>query len=293
MSEILKIKNLCKRFGRKKVLENFNLTLQRGKVHGLLGRNGEGKTTLIRMIMGIIPSNKGEISFKDKKIKFNDVSYKKEVGYIPEDPFFFSWMTIKDLLTLNSSFYPKWNSKKADEFLGIFSLDKKARIKNLSRGMKLKLGLLVALASEPKLLILDDPTSGIDVPTRQDFLKDIIRELCEKGTTILFSTHLVHELERIVEHLSILHGGNLILDESYQKVKDATKRIRINFENSPPKKFEIDGILKEQREGNRADLIIYPWDEEKEKKIKALPSAKWETDPLTLEEIFVSFVSQD
>ncbi len=291
MNEILRINNLSKSYGRKKVLENFNMALEKGKVYGLLGKNGEGKSTLIRMIMGIIPSDKGEIFYKDEKIKFNDTSYKKEVGYIPEDSFFFSWMTIKELLDLNSSFYPKWNSKKAGEYLERFSLDRKMRIRHLSRGMKLKLGLIAALASEPELLILDDPTSGIDVPTRQDFLKDIIRELCEAGTTILFSTHLVHELERIIEHLSILHGGNLIIDEEYQKVKNLAKKVRMTFENSKPRKFDVEGILREKKEGNRIELVIYPWNEEKKKKLEKLSPAYWEMEPLTLEELFVCFVS--
>jgi len=291
MSEILRIKNLSKSFGQKKVLENFNLAVDTGKVYGLLGKNGAGKTTLIRMIMGIIPSDKGEILYKDEKIKFNHTAYKKEIGYIPEDSFFYGWMTIKELLDLNASFYPKWNSKKADEYLERFSLDKKMRIRHLSRGMKLKLGLIAALASEPELLILDDPTSGIDVPTRQDFLKDIIRELWEAGTTILFSTHLVHELERIIEHLSILHGGYLILDEDYQTVRNLAKKVRMTFENSTPKKFDFEGILKEKKEGNRAELVIYPWNEEKEKKLEELSPTHWETEPLTLEELFVCFVS--
>lgn len=291
MNEILNIKNLAKSFGRKKVLENFNMTLQKGKVHGLIGKNGEGKTTLARMIMGIIPSSEGEIFYKDQKIEFKHTLYKKEIGYIPEDSFFYSWMTIKDLLDFNSSFYPKWNSKKANELLEKFSLDKKQRIRTLSRGMKLKLGLIVALASEPELLILDDPTSGIDVPTRQDFLRGIIRELSEAGTTILFSTHLIHELERIVDHLSILQDGHLILDEDYQKIKNAAKRVRITFEDSVPEKIEIDGVLKEQREGNVADLVIYPWDKATEKKIDALSPARWEKEPLTLEDVFVSFVT--
>jgi len=293
MSEILNIINLDKSFGRKKVLENFNMTLQEGKVYGLLGNNGEGKTTLIRMIMGIIPSNKGEIFYKNQKIEFKHSSYKKEVGYIPEESFFYSWMTIKDLLDLNSSFYPKWNSKKAHEFLERFSLNNKARIRTLSRGMKLKLGLIVALASEPELLILDDPTSGIDVPTRQDFLKGIIRELSEAGTTILFSTHLIHELEKIVDHLGILHSRHLILDEDYQKVKNAAKRVRITFKDSLPENIGIDGVLNEQRESNIADLVIYPWDKSIEKQIEALSPIRWDIEPLTLEEIFISFVSKN
>lgn len=291
MSEILRIEDLSKSYGQKKVLENFNMVLEKGKVYGLLGKNGEGKTTLIRMIMGIILSDKGEIFYKDEKINFTHSSYKKEVGYIPEDCFFYSWMTIKELLDLNSSFYPKWNSKKAEEYLERFSLDKKTRIKHLSRGMKLKLGMIAALASEPELLILDDPTSGIDVPSRQEFLKDIIRELCDGGTTILFSTHLVHELEKIIEHLSILHGGYLILDEDYQMVRSLAKKVRMTFENSTPEKFDIEGILREKKEGNHTELVIYPWNAQKEKKLEELSPVHCEKEPLTLEELFVCFVS--
>jgi len=291
MGEILKIENLSKSFGRKIVLENYNMTLEKGKVYGLLGKNGEGKTTLIRIIMGVIPADKGEIFYKNKRVKFNDTSYKKEVGYIPEENIFFGWMRMKELLDFNSSFYPTWNHQKAEEYLKRFSLDKKTKIKNLSRGMKLKLGLIVALASEPELLILDDPTSGLDVPTRHDFLKDIIREILESGTTILFSSHMVHELEGIIEHLGILHNGNLILDEYFQKVKSLTKRVRITFDRSPPDKIGIGGILTEQKNGSRKELVIYPWNEEKEKKIKALSPVHLEIEPLTLEEIFINFVS--
>lgn len=291
MNEILKVENLAKSFGRKKVLENFKMTIDKGKVYGLLGKNGEGKTTLIRVIMGVIPSDRGEVFYKGKKIGFQHTSYKREIGYIPEESIFFSWMTVKELLAFNSAFYPTWNSKKAEECLQRFSLDGKTRIKNLSRGMKLKLGLIVALVSEPEFLILDDPTSGLDVPTRQDFLKDIIQEILEAGTTILFSSHLVHELEGIIDHLGILHGGRLILEEEFEKVKNSTKRVRLAFDNPAPASFAIQGILREQRNRNRSELVIYPWDEEKKAVLEALNPSQMEIESMSLEEIFVSFVS--
>jgi len=224
MDEILRIENLSKSFGKKKVLENFSMSLMKGKVYGLLGKNGEGKTTLIRMIMGVTPPDNGEIFYKGDKIKFNRPLYKKEVGYIPEESIFFSRMTIDEILNFNSSFYPSWNAQKATDYLERLSLSKKLKIKNLSRGMKLKLGLIIALAAEPEFLILDDPTSGLDVPTRHDFLKDIIREILESGTTVLFSSHLVHELEGIIDQLGILHNGNLILEEDFEEVKSRNKK---------------------------------------------------------------------
>lgn len=291
MSEILKIENLTKSFGQKKVLENFNLILEKGKVYGLLGKNGEGKTTLVRIIMGAIPSDKGEICYKNKKVNFNDNSYKKEIGFIAEESIFYSWMSIKELLDFNASFYPTWNTKKVEDYLQRFSLDKKTRIRHLSRGMKLKLGLIVTLASEPEILILDDPTSGLDVPTRHDFLKEIIGELSEAGTTILFCTHMVHEIEGIIDHLGILHSGHLILNEDFQEVKNSTKRIRLTSDESLEDKIKIEGILTKKANGTLYEMVVYPWTEEKRKKIEALNLTNVEIKSLNLEEIFISFVS--
>jgi ABC-2 type transport system ATP-binding protein len=291
MNEVLRIENLSKKFGRKTVLKDFSMAIEKGKVYGLLGKNGEGKTTLIRIIMGVIPPDQGELFYKSQKIKFNETSYKKEIGYIPEESIFFSWMTIKELLNFNASFFPTWNAKKADDYLKRFSLEKRTRIKNLSRGMKLKLGFMVALASEPEFLILDDPTSGLDVPTRQDFLKGVIEEILEGGTTILFSTHLVHELEGIIDHLSILHHGRLILDRDFEEVKGSVKRVRLKFDKNIPEKLELEGILSERKDGPYKELVVYPWNEEKGERLKALRPASMEVESLTLEEIFISFVS--
>jgi len=220
MSEVLRVANLAKSFGRKKVFEGLSLSLAKGKVHGLLGRNGEGKTTLIRIITGVIPADRGELFFDGRAIRFGDAAYKRAIGYIPEDPFFFGGMRVGELLDFNAAFYPRWDGPRAEDYLRVFGLDRDVRVRALSRGLKLKLGFAAALAARPGLLVLDDPTSGIDVPTRQDFLRDIIRELADAGTTVLFATHMVHELERIVEHLFILHGGRLVLDEDYEAVRE-------------------------------------------------------------------------
>jgi ABC-2 type transport system ATP-binding protein len=293
MSDILKVKHLSKSFGKNRVLQDFSMTLEKGRIYGLLGKNGEGKTTLIRMIMGIIPADSGEIFFKGKKIGYLDAAYKRDIGYIPEDAFFYSWMRIADLLEFNASFYPGWDAKKAGEYLERFSLARRSRIGKLSRGMKLKLGLVVALAAKPELLILDDPTSGIDVPTRQDFLRNIIKELSDAGTTILFSTHLIHELERIIDDLGILHQGRLILEKEYEKVKNSVRRIRLTFENSAPEKLDFPGILKAKKENASWEGVIYPWDEGSEAKARSISGARIEVEPLTLEEVFMSFVSED
>jgi ABC-2 type transport system ATP-binding protein len=290
MDELLAIRGLSKNFGRKVILKNFDLTLEKGKVYGLLGKNGAGKTTLIRMIMGVIPWDSGEIIYKGQKLKFGDAAYKREIGFIPEDSIFFSWMTIKELLNFNASFYSSWNDIKAEKYLDRLALDGKAKIRHLSRGMKLKVGLIVALAADPKFLILDDPTSGLDVPTRQEFMRDIIKEILEGGTTILFSSHLVHELDGIIDKLGILHNGNLILEDEYTKVKDASKKVLLVFEKAIPANISIDGVLSQKSENNRLEVVIHPWDEAKLRELESLNPKHMEVNSLTLEEIFISFV---
>lgn len=291
MAEILQIKNLHKSFGRNKVLEDFNMILMEGQVYGLLGKNGEGKTTLIRMIMGIIPSDEGKILYKGEEIKYNQPAYKKEVGYIPEESIFFSWMTVRELISFNSTFYPEWNENKAMELLDRFGLEGKLKIKNLSRGMKLKLGLIIALAAEPKLLILDDPTSGLDVPTRHDFLKGIIQEILDQGTTILFSSHLVHELEGIIDQLGILHGGQLILEENFEKVKNAVRKVHLVFDGTVPDDIAFQEMLTKQTDGGTCDLVVYPWNDVVKNKLETLHPARMDVESMTLEEIFIHFVS--
>ena len=292
MSELLKIEGLSKSFGRRAVLRSVGLTLEPGKVYGFLGRNGEGKTTLIRTIMGVIPRDRGIISFKGSPVTFAGAAYKKEIGYIPEDAFFYGWMTVGGLLDFNAHFFPKWDSAKAADDVKRFALDRAAKVRTLSRGQKLKLAFVAALAARPELLILDDPTSGLDVPTRRDFLREVIRELAAGGTAVLFATHLVHELERIVDHLFILNGGRIVLDETYEKVKGLARRAVLGFDGEAPDLSDLANVIGRRAIGRDLELIIYPWDEEIEKALRALNPARLDIESLSLEDVFVSFVDR-
>jgi ABC-2 type transport system ATP-binding protein len=293
MDVILKVDGLVKSFGPKRVLDGLSFSLERGRVYGLLGRNGEGKTTLIRILLGIIPADAGAILYNGRPVTFSRSAYKAGIGYIPEDPFFYEGMTVRSFLDFNRAFYARWNAAKAASTLKDFSLDPRARIRELSRGMKLKLELVTALGAEPDLLVLDDPTSGLDVPTRQDFLRDIVRELAAAGTTVFFATHLVHELERIVERLGILRGGRLILDEDFGTVKESTRRVSLSFEGEPRGALKIPGTIVERRDGKHTETVIYPWGPEAEARLARLNPVRKDIQPMSLEDIFVSFVAGD
>ena len=293
MSELLRIERLSKGFDGKAVIRDIGFALEPGRVYGLLGRNGEGKTTLIRTIMGVIPRDAGIISFKGQAVTFGSVEYKKEIGYIPENPFFYGGMTVGGLLAFNGRFFPRWDAGKASGDLKRLSLDASARIRTLSRGQQLKLGFVVALAARPGVLILDDPTSGLDVPTRQEFLRDVIRELADGGTAVLFATHLVHELERIVDHLFILRGGRIVLDETYEKVKSLTRRVTLGFDAEPPLIASPGNVIGRRQLGRDVEFVIYPWNEERERAIRSLGPARLEIEALSLEDIFASFVREE
>ena len=290
MSELLKVGGLGKSFGRKRVLEDVSFALEPGRVYGFLGRNGEGKTTLARILMGVIPADRGEVVFKGEAVPFKAAAYKREIGYIPEDSFFYSWMKVMEFLRFNGSFYPRWDADRVRVLCENLGLDPKARIRTLSRGEKLKLGLVAAVGAAPDLLILDDPTSGLDVPTRHDFLRGVIRDLAERGTAVLFATHMVHELERVADHLLILNGGRIILDRSFEEVKASARRVRLWFDGAAPAWPAIEGTLSVEREAGRIEAVVYPWSGAAEDGIKTLAPVRTEVDPLSLEEIFVGFV---
>ncbi|MCJ7681494.1 MAG: ABC transporter ATP-binding protein [Candidatus Aminicenantes bacterium] len=223
METILEIKNLAKSFGRRRVLENIGFSVQKGDIIGLLGLNGEGKTTLIRSIMGVIPFDRGAISYKGAPLTFKSGKQKRDIAYVPEDSFFYTGLTVGEHLRLNASFYPSRNQKRCDDLTTEFELPLSQKIGSLSRGQKLKLALVMALATEPNLILLDDSTSGLDVPTRKEFLRGIIRDYSDRGASVLFATHLVHEIEGLADRILILHQGQILVDEKIQTLKDKVK----------------------------------------------------------------------
>jgi len=293
MSELLRVERLSKAFGRRAVLRDIGFSVEPGKVYGLMGRNGEGKTTLIRTIMGIIPRDAGLISFKGRPVTFAGADYKQAIGYVPEDPFFYGGMSVAGLLAFNGRFFPKWDARRSAGEVERLGLDPSAKVRTLSRGQQLKLALVAALAAGPELLILDDPTSGLDVPTRRDFLRDVIGELARGGTAVLFATHLVHELERIVDHLFILRGGRIVLDEPCDKVKSLARRAVIRFEGPPPEGLDVGPVVGRRQMGQDLELILYPWSEEVNESLRGLKALRLEVEPLGLEDIFAGFVRDE
>ena len=211
--DMLQIKNLRKRFGDKEVLKGLELSVPEHSIFGFVGRNGAGKTTTMKAILGLLQVDDGEIYVSGKKVVYGQTSTNRYIGYLPDVPEFYSFMTPREYLRLCGQ---SLDMKKADieerstELLALVGLaDEKHRIKGFSRGMKQRLGIAQALLGKPKLLICDEPTSALDPLGRKEIL-DILSAVRE-STTVLFSTHILSDVERICDQIALLHHGEIAL----------------------------------------------------------------------------------
>lgn len=205
--ELIKCVNLCKNYDNHQVLKDINLSIHGGKIYGLLGKNGTGKTTLIKLINDLLTPSSGDIYVKGEKIGVNS---KKIISYLPERTYLDKSMTIKDAFKLFTEFYENFSLEKANKLLKDLNLDINMRISKMSKGMQEKLQLILVMSREADLYILDEPLGGVDPATR-DYILDTILRNFKEGASIIISTHLISDIERILDEVIFLNNGEIIL----------------------------------------------------------------------------------
>jgi ABC-2 type transport system ATP-binding protein len=215
------VSELTRRFGDKTALASVSLSLPRGAVYGLVGANGAGKTTLIKHILGLLRAESGSVRVLGLDPVADPVAVLSRVGYLSEENDLPGWMRVDELIRYSRAFYPAWNDAYAEELRKAFALDPAARIKNLSKGQKARMGLLVALAYRPELLVLDEPSSGLDPIVRKDILGAVIRTIADEGRTVLFSSHLLEEVEQVADHVTMISQGEIVLSEALDAIKQS------------------------------------------------------------------------
>ena len=216
---LLKIKNLTKKFDNKTILDNINLEIPKGKIVGLLGKNGAGKTTLMKSINDLLTIDSGEILFKGKKI---GVSSKEHISYLPERTYLDKSMRVKDVINYFTDFYKDFDSEKAYSLLKDLKLDPESRIVKMSKGMQEKLQLILVMSREADLYVLDEPLSGVDPATR-DYILDTILSNFKEGSSIIISTHLISEIERILDEVVFIDEGKIVLNSSADELRNKEK----------------------------------------------------------------------
>lgn len=236
------VKSLFRRFGRKVALDRVSLEVPKGVVFGLVGENGAGKTTLIRHLLGLLRPQSGRVRVFGLDPAEAPEAVLGRIGYLSEDRDLPNWTRVRELMTYTSAFYPTWDPRYAEELRKKLDLDPEARVRNLSRGERAKAGLLVALAYRPELLILDEPSAGLDAVVRRHILSAIIRTVADEGRTVIFSSHLLDEVERVADRIAMIDHGKIVLSGPLDEIKSGHRLLALRFEE-PQKELELPGAL--------------------------------------------------
>ena len=290
---VIEIKNVSRRFGPRVALDNVSLTVQRGVVFGLVGENGAGKTTLIKHVLGLLKAQSGSVRVFGLDPVADPVGVLGHVGYLSEQRDLPLWMRVNELLRYTQAFYPRWDAAYAEQLRKQFSLDPAAKIKNLSRGECAKAGLLLALAYRPKLLLLDEPSSGLDPIVRRDILEAIIRTVVDEGRTVFFSSHLLDEVERVSDHLAMMVGGRIVLSGPLDAVKESHHRLTLRFDTPQARPPALTGALSVDGSGREWTVICNGALGELKAAAEKAGARVVDEDVPSLDEIFVARVGAE
>lgn len=217
--ELLECKDLCKSFDNRVILDNVNIKIERGKIVGLLGKNGQGKTTLIKLINDLLTPTSGEVLINGKK---PSIESKKIISYLPERTYFDKSMKVSDIIKYFKEFYDNFNEEKALKLLDDLELDKNSRLAKMSKGMQEKVELILVMSREADLYILDEPLGGVDPATR-DYILDTILSNFKDGASVIISTHLIADIERILDEVIFIDKGKIILTGDADTIRKKEK----------------------------------------------------------------------
>ena len=287
---IIHVRDLHKSYGRsatKSVLNGVDLTVSPGMVLGLVGTNGEGKSTLIKCLLGLLRITSGEIRVFGEDPWNLSAASKARIGYVPQEPALLPWMTVRQHLAYAAAFFPTWDAAFAAGLVERWRLPANDRIGPLSLGQKQKVSIVLALAHRPKLLILDEPVASLDPVARRQFLESLMEAAESDGNTILFSTHITSDLERIASHLAMLKDGQIVLCDEHDDLKDRVKRLRISAGADLPRTFAIGGALRTEVHGRNALVAMASVDAGLVDELRTRWNADVSVEDLNLEEIFV------
>ena len=286
-NSVITVKGAEKRYGSKRVLQNLDFELPQGTVVGLLGRNGAGKSTLLKCMLGLLRLDSGSSHVMGDDSWRLGESVKADLGYVPQTVALMTWMRVRHQLDYVAAFYPRWNDELVNRLLNDWELDLDAKIKTLSEGQLQRLAILLALAHEPKLLILDEPAASLDPIARREFLQTVLQTMTHEGRTVLFSSHITSDLERVADRVAVLRDGQIVLHDELDSVKDRIKRLHITSETPLPKTFGLANTIHEQINTTTARLTVDCFSPELVTQLQEKYNATVDVEDLNLEDLFL------
>ncbi len=284
---MLKITNLNKAFGNKKVLENLNCNIKTNSIYGLIGANGAGKSTLLRIINDIYRRDSGDIEIDGIEIEDNEI-LKQKLVFIPDDLYFFPGYTLKDMAKFYESLYDNFDMKYLEELAGILKLDINSKVQNFSKGMKRQCALICAIATNADYMFFDETFDGLDPVIRNLIKKIIVKQMEKKETTIIMTSHNLRELEDICDNLGLLYKGGILFESDINSLKTNMFKVQISLKEDFDKEtFNGLEIMSFKKTGSVATIIIKGDRELSEDYLNRLNPIILDFLPLTLEEVFI------
>lgn len=290
---VIEIEGLRKRFGAHAALDGLDLQVPAGSVFGFLGRNGAGKTTTIKHLLGLSKADHGSARIFGQPVgdPGNGVAIRRRIGFVTEDKNLYSYMTVDGIIRFTRPFFPGWQRDLEQRYLDLFELPRGKRISQLSKGMRSKLMLLLAISHGADLLVLDEPLDGLDPPAVEQVLRELVAIAAERATTIFFSSHQLQDVEQIADHVAIIDSGKTLVCGELDDLKMRYQRLSLVCSGEPPSDVErIDGVISVRRNGRMLSVLVSRNVEAVAAQLRQLPGVAIERFPVSLKELFLEHV---
>ena len=287
----IELEHVSRRFGKTLAVNDVSLRIERGKTFGFIGLNGAGKTTAIRMMVGLLAPHTGAIRLDGLDMPTQRDVAKSHVGYVPDRPTVYPSMRIGEAIAFARSFYPHWNQPRCDELVKMFELDPKKCAKHLSKGQAAKLSLLLAICHDPPVLVLDEPTSGLDPLVREEFLEGVLSVTGQREQTVLFSSHTLADVQRLADSIGLMHEGKLLIHAPVDELLDRTKRICAVLEEENGKREAPPGMVFQRVQGREWTITVENFRTEQVDFVRARNRiSHLDVQDMSLDDVFKDFV---
>ena len=278
---------ICKRFGNTQALDEVNLKIYTGSIIGLLGSNGAGKSTLLRHIIGLYLPDRGKCVTFDTDAKKLGPKQFERIGYVHQEGQLLNWMKVKQLIRYVSAYYPNWNSGLEERYISDFEVSTKARVGSLSPGERQKLAILLAIGFEPELLILDEPASALDPIARANFLNLLLELIQDESRTIIISSHILSDVEKVMDHVVIMKSGRILRDCSFDSLREQFHRVHISTVGETlPAELPFANVVQSHRSNGQAVLTVRESSRELIEQQAQELNCQVDIQPLSLEDIY-------
>ncbi|MFA7344039.1 MAG: ABC transporter ATP-binding protein [Terrimicrobiaceae bacterium] len=289
---VIETDGLTKFFGGRCVVDELDLSIERGSIFGFLGRNGAGKSTTIRLLLGLLEPTRGSSRMLGTDSRALAPRDRARIGYLPEGHHVYGWMSVEECGRFQRSFYRHWNDDIFRAVLSHFRLDRRNKSGNLSRGQRAGLCLAMVLAPEPELLVLDDPALGLDPVARRSLIQSMLFVTRKADRTILFSSHMLSDVERVADEIAVLDCGTLRAHCRLETFRRQVRQITLRHRGGTLELPALPGLLQTFRSEGEVSLTVANLDPASEEALRALPGVSFEEEPMGLEEAFIGYVGE-